>query len=229
MSTVALDVAKARFNMIEQQIRPWDVLDGRILDLLGHVRREDFVPPAHQSLAFADLEIPLSQPLHAGQCMLAPKVEARMVQDLELKPTDKVLEIGTGSGYVAALLGRLAREVLSLEIDAALATSARANLERAGAANVQVRHADATADQFAACRSDGPFDAIILSGSVAEVPDALTQLLAPGGRLIAIVGDEPMMRATLITHVGTGLQTRQPWDTVAPRLLNFPAPSRFHF
>ncbi len=230
MSTVALDVAQARFNMIEQQIRPWEVLDGQILELLGEVHREDFVPAAHRALAFADLEIPLSQPLRDGQCMLAPRVEARMVQDLALQPTDKVLEIGTGSGYVAALLGRLAREVLSLEISPALASTARTHLQRAGITNVNVRQADAAADGFAACRAGGPFDAIVLSGSVAEVPDALLQLLAPGGRLIAIVGDEPMMRATLITRTGSAsLQTQQPWDTVAPRLLNFPAPSRFHF
>lgn len=230
MSTVALDVAQARFNMIEQQIRPWEVLDTQILELLGEVRREDFVPAAHRALAFADLELPLSQPLRDGRCMLAPRVEARMVQDLALQPTDKVLEIGTGSGYVAALLGRLAAEVLSLEIDATLADTARANLQRAGATNVQVRQADAAADNFAACRSGGPYNAIVLSGSVAEVPDALLQLLAPGGRLIAIVGDEPMMRATLVTRTGpASLQTQQPWDTVAPRLLNFPAPSRFHF
>lgn len=162
--------------------------------------------------------------------MLAPKVEARMLQDLNLQPTDKVLEVGTGSGYMAALLGRLAREVVSIEIDPALAETARGNLQRAGAANVRVLQADAAAQDFAACRADAPFDAIVLSGSVAEVPTALLSLLAPGGRLIAVVGNDPIMRATLITRTGeAAFQTSQPWDTVAPRLLNFPQPSRFSF
>ena len=226
----AMSLEQARFNMIEQQIRPWEVLDARVLDLLARVRREDFVPAAHQALAFADLELPLTHPAQDGRCMLAPKVQARLVQDLALKPTDKVLEIGTGSGYTAALLGSLARSVLSLEIDAAQAQNARQNLQRAGIGNVDVRVADATADDFSACRADAPFDAILLGGSVAEVPPTLLALLAPGGRLAAIVGDEPVMRATLVTCVGAGqYATAQPWDTVAARLQHFPEPSRFRF
>ena len=226
----ALSLSQARFNMIEQQIRPWEVLDARVLDLLGRVHREQFVPAAHQSLAFADMELPLSQPAVEGQVMLSPKVEARLLQDLELKPTDKVLEVGAGSGHMAALLASLAQRVVSIEIDEALARLARANLQKAGIGNAEVRCADAAANGFAACSDGAPFDAIVLSGSVAEIPPALLALLAPGGRLAAIVGFEPMMRATIVTRTGdAAFQTAQPWDTVAPRLRHFPEPSRFRF
>lgn len=229
-TTTPMSLDQARFNMIEQQIRPWEVLDANVLELLSHVHREAFVPVAHQALAFADMELPLTHPAVEGQCLLAPKVEARMLQDLQLKPTDKVLEVGTGSGYMAALLASLAQRVVSIEIDPHLARRARDNLQQAGISNADVRTADASANQFAACTAEGPFDAIVLSGSVAEIPPALLALLAPGGRLVAIVGHDPMMRATVVTRVGdASFQTAQPWDTVAPRLLNFPEPSRFQF
>ncbi len=219
-----MDLNQARFNMIEQQIRPWEVLDPQVLELLAVVRREDVVPLAHQALAFVDMEIPTGpQP---GQVMLAPRVQARLVQDLAVKKTDKVLEIGTGTGYTAALLAHQAAQVLSLEIDAELARQASANLHKAGVGNVQVRHADGS--QGAA--SEGPFDVILLSGSVAEVPQALLEQLAIGGRLAAIVGEEPMMRATLVTRTGPGsFVSTQPWDANAPRLLGFAEPSAFHF
>ena len=229
-TTTPMSLDQARFNMIEQQIRPWEVLDANVLNRLSRVHREAFVPVAHQALAFADMELPLTHPAVEGQCLLAPKVEARMLQDLQLNPTDKVLEVGTGSGYMAALLASLAQRVVSIEIDPHLASRARDNLQQAGISNVDVRTADATANQFAVCATEGPFDAIVLSGSVAEVPAALLNLLAPGGRLVAIVGQEPMMRATVVTRVGdASFQTAQPWDTLAPRLLNFPEPSRFQF
>ncbi len=221
-----MDFERARFNMVEQQIRPWEVLDQGVLDLLFKVKREDYVPAAYRNLALADLEIPLGH----GEKMLTPKIEARLLQELHVRPTDKVLEIGTGSGFSAALMARLAQQVLSLEIDPALASQARGRLIQAGVTNVDVRQADAAANGFAACQTGAPYDAILLSGSVAEVPDALLQLLAVGGRLIAITGEEPMMRATLITRTSdTAFHTTQPWDTVAPRLLNFPQPSRFNF
>lgn len=229
-STPVLNHAQARFNMIEQQIRPWEVLDADVLELLGRMNRHDFVPQGLQSLAFADLELPLGQPAVEGECMLAPKVEARLLQDLQLKPSDKVLEVGTGSGHMAALLASLAQRVVSIEVKPTLAQQARENLKKAGISNADVRTADATANDFAACKADGPFDAILLSGSVAEVPSALLSLLAPGGRLVAIVGHEPMMRATVITRMGDAtFQTTQPWDTVAPRLHHFPEASRFRF
>jgi protein-L-isoaspartate(D-aspartate) O-methyltransferase len=218
----------ARFNMIEQQIRPWNVLDAAVLELLSVVKREDFVPASHKSLAFADLEIPLlgssDEALAQGQCMLEPRLEARILQDLALKPHESVLEIGAGSGFMAALLGKQAQRVVSLEINPALVALARENLRNAGIQNVEVRHADGAA----ITPTDGSFDAIVLSGSVSEVPARLLQLLKPGGRLVAIVGDEPVMRCTVVTKTGDAeYRTVQSWDTVAPRLQNFPEPSCF--
>ena len=227
-----MNYEQARFNMIEQQIRPWEVLDSQVLSLLALVKREDFVPPALKSLAFVDTEIALS-PV-PGQCMLSPKVEARILQDLAVQKHEKVLEIGAGSGYMAALLAHRAQQVLTLEIDPDLAQLARDNLKKAGVYNAEVRTGDGAAklDQ-AVSTSDplrGPFDVIVLSGSVAEVPASLLAMLKIGGRLSAIVGTEPMMRATLVTRVGDAAwRTTQGWDTVAPRLLNFPEPSRFNF
>jgi protein-L-isoaspartate(D-aspartate) O-methyltransferase len=216
----------ARFNMIEQQIRPWDVLDGQVLSLLSVVKREDFVPLAHKALAFADMEIPLQSSRYAGQVMLAPKVEARLLQNAAIQATDKVLEIGTGSGYMAALLAHQAASVLSLEIDPALAQQARINLQTAGITHVEVRQADGS--QGAA--ADGPFDVILLSGSVPDVPQNLLNQLKLGGRLIAIVGEEPVMRASVITRQAEQQwQTSEPWDTMAPRLQGFPEHNRFSF
>ena len=225
-----LDLARARFNMIEQQIRPWEVLDPVVLDLLDRLPREQFVPAGQQALAYVDMELSLASPAVEGECMLAPRVEARLLQDLAIRPDDKVLEIGAGSGYMAALLASLASRVVSLEINESLARMARENLQQAGITNADVRVADACANAFTACAAEGPWNVILLSGSVAEVPPALLSLLAPGGRLGAIVGEEPVMRATIITRVGdTSFQTAQPWDTVAPRLRNFPQASRFRF
>ena len=216
------NIAQARFNMIEQQIRPWDVLDGSVLELLSRIRREDFVPEAHRSLAFADLEIPLP----GGQCMLAPRVEARMLQDLALTGTEKVLEVGSGSGFMAALLANRAARVISLEINPELAALARDNLQIAGIHNAEVR----VADGAKGLPEEVPFNAIVLSGSVAEVPHALLSQLAVGGRLVAIVGDEPVMRATVITRTSpTNYKTTYPWDTMAPRLQNFAEHARFQF
>jgi protein-L-isoaspartate(D-aspartate) O-methyltransferase len=200
------------------------VLDPQVLELLSVVRREDFVPMAHKALAFVDMEIPLGAA--PNQVMLAPRVQARMLQDLAVKKTDKALDIGTGSGFMAALLAHQAASVLSLEIDAHLAAQAQANLQKAGVTNVVVR----TADGSQGAAADGPFDVIVLSGSVAEVPAALLQQLAVGGRLVAIVGDEPMMRATLITRTSeSSWTTTEPWDSNAPRLSGFPEHSRFQF
>ena len=218
------ELERLRFNMIEQQIRPWDELDFDILELLGNIRREDYVPDAHRTLSFFDMEIPLgSEP---GQVMLSPKVEARMLQDLKIQKHESVLEIGTGSGFMAALLAHRAAQVLTLEIDPRLAATAEQNLRTNGVHNVEVRVADG-----AKPLPSGPtFDVIVLSGSVARVPQNLLGSLNIGGRLAAIVGDEPVMRANFVTRVSEGQwDTVQPWDTVAPRLLNFPEPSRFNF
>jgi protein-L-isoaspartate(D-aspartate) O-methyltransferase len=225
-----IDFARARFNMIEQQIRPWDVLDLEILELLSQVPREDFVPMAHKALAFVDMQIPLvgatEHALQQGHCMLEPKVEARLLQDLKLRKHEKVLEVGAGSGHMAALLAHRAQRVISLELHPELVAMARANLQRAGIGNAEVREADGATGLPA----EGPFDAILLSGSVAEVPPALLSQLKVGGRLAAITGSEPVMRATFITRTAdTTYTTAQPWDTLAPRLRGFPEPSRFQF
>lgn len=221
-----MNFEQARFNMIEQQIRPWEVLDPQVLNLLSVVRREDFVPPAHRALAFVDMEIPLQGGAAPGAVMLAPRVEARMLQDLAVQPHEKVLEVGTGSGYMAALLAHRAQRVVSLEIDPDLARFARENLQRAGVHTVDVR----VGDGASGAQVDGPFDVIVLSGSVAEVPQSLLSQLKVGGRLGAIVGSEPMMRATVVTRVSeSAWRTEQPWDTIAPRLRNFGEPTRFQF
>jgi protein-L-isoaspartate(D-aspartate) O-methyltransferase len=217
---------QARFNMIEQQIRPWEVLDGQVLSLLSVVKRENFVPMAHKALAFVDMEVPLQANGSESQVMLAPRVEARFLQDAALQATDKVLEIGTGSGYMAALAAHQAASVLSFEIDSALAQQARANLQASGVSNVEIRNADGSQGAVA----DGPFNVIFLSGSVPEVPQTLLNQLAIGGRLLAVVGEDPVMRASVITRTGEQQwQTSEPWDTLAPRLQGFPEHNRFSF
>lgn len=217
-----MNIEQARFNMIEQQIRPWDVLDQDVLTLLTQVKREAFVPEAHRALAFVDTQVPLP----AGQSMLEPKIEARLLQELEITRDDRVLEVGAGSGYMAALLASRAQRVTTLEIEPTLAALARENLRRAGVVNAKVVEADG-AKGFAA---EAPFDAIVLSGSVAEVPQALLDQLKEGGRLVAIVGQQPVMRAVLVTRTGpTAFQREELFDTVAPRLNGFGEPTRFHF
>ena len=216
----------ARFNMIEQQIRPWEVLDGAVLSLLSVVKRENFAPIAHKALAFVDMEIPLKDGNQTGQVMLPPRVEARLLQDADVKRTDKVLEVGTGSGYMAALLAHQAASVLSFELDASLAQQARTNLQAAGIHNVEVRQADGSQG----APSDGPFDVIMLSGSVPNVPQVLLNQLSIGGRLLAVVGEDPVMRASVITRTADQQwQTSEPWDTMAPRLQGFPEHNRFSF
>lgn len=217
-----MNTEQARFNMIEQQIRPWDVLDPSVLSLLAVVKREDFVPPAYRSMAFFDTEVPLPN----GQCMLAPKVEARLLQALEVRKHERVLEIGAGSGHMAALLAHKARQVVTLEIDPVLAKLASENLKRAAVTNVSVVEGDGSKRLPTA----GPFDVILLSGSVASVPQRLLNELAAGGRLAAIVGQEPVMNAVLVTRVGDNeFRSVNLFDTVAQRLSGFDEPSRFHF
>ncbi len=219
----------ARFNMIEQQIRPWEVLDQAVLSLLGSVRREDFVPPSRRALAFVDTQVTLLEGDALGPCMLEPKVEARLLQELQLQRHERVLEIGTGSGFMAALLAHRAMQVFTLECHPALVEMARDNLLRNGVMGAQVLQV--SVDEGArGLPAEAPFDAIVLSGSVAEVPRALLEQLKVGGRLVAIVGELPIMRARLFTRAGP-----QAWsdvdlfDTVAPRLQGFGEPSRFRF
>ena len=217
-----MNTQQARFNMVEQQIRPWQVLDPQVLTVLSNVPRELFVPQAYQALAYADTDIPLGH----GETMVPPRVDARLMHDLQLKGTEKVLEIGTGSGYLAALLAGRAQRVVSLEINPELASNARNNLQRAGITNVDVRVADGSTG----ASGDAPFDTIVLGGSVAEVPQALLQQLKVGGHLLAIVGQEPMMVATLYTRTADAAwSSKALWDHTAPRLQGFTEPTRFKF
>ncbi len=217
-----MNVELARFNMIEQQIRTWEVLDQNVLTLLAVVKREDFVPEAYRAMAFVDTEVPLP----AGQSMLAPKVEARLLQELAVQRHEHVLEIGAGSGYMAALLGHRGQRVTSVEINAELAAMATDNLKRAWIMNVTVVHADAAT----ALPEGAPYDVIVMSGSVAEVPKSLLAQLKVGGRLVAVVGQQPIMRATLVGRDGEhGFSHTELFDTVAPRLMGFGEPSRFTF
>ena len=219
----------ARFNMIEQQIRPWDVLDPAVLSLLGSLRREDFVPPALRALAFVDTQVPLVKGEPAGPAMLEPKVEARLLQELQVQRHETVLEVGTGSGFMAALLAHRAQHVHTLECRPALVQMARDSLQRNGVANATVLQVTA-AQGAAGLPSEAPFDVILLSGSVPEVPRALLQQLKVGGRLAAVVGHEPVMRARLYTRAGEAAWSeRDLFDTVAPRLDGFTEPTRFHF
>jgi protein-L-isoaspartate(D-aspartate) O-methyltransferase len=206
----------ARHHMIEQQLRPSEVLDTGTVDLLYADRREDFVPAAYRALAFADVRIPLG----AGAEMFSPKLEARVMQTLAVQPHERVLEIGTGFGHMAALLAARAQEVWSVEIDPTLAVQARANLARRGLDNVTVE----VGDGLAGLAKQAPFDVIVLSGGVAAIPDILLDQLKVGGRLLGFVGAEPVMTMRLITRTGTDLLTTQDlMETVVPFLQQTPA------
>jgi len=216
-----MNIEQARFNMIEQQIRPWDVLDPQVLDLLFVVKREGFAPPAYRSLAFADMEIPLGH----GQVMLAPRIEARLLQELGVKKTDKVLEVGTGSGYMAALLAARAEYVTTVDLVPELAETARQNLERAGVANVTVE----TGNGLDGWPKRGPYDVIVLSGSVPVLPSEVLKQLRVGGRLVAVVGEAPVMEAQMVTCTADGVfNTVNLFETVAPALTGVTR-NRFEF
>jgi protein-L-isoaspartate(D-aspartate) O-methyltransferase len=213
---------QARFNMVEQQIRTWEVLDQKVLDLLMSLKREEFVPRALRGLAFADLEIPLG----FGEVMLSPKVEARILQEVAPRPADNVLEVGTGSGYMAALLGSLAKHVISVEIRPELKQMGEANLRAQGLRNVGVELGDAARGWAA----HAPYDVIVLSGSTPLLPDTLLAQLKPGGRLFAIVGDAPVMEGQLVTCAAAGsYRVANLFETCAPLLTNAAQPERFTF
>lgn len=217
-----MNIEHARYNMVEQQIRPWDVLDQDVLDLLMTVKREQFVPAAHRALAFADAEIPLGH----GAAMLLPSLEAKILQALHPRKSDKVLEIGAGSGYMAALLAARTDHVCTVEIVPELAALARANLARQGVDNVTVEEGDGARGWSA----QAPYDVIVLSGSVPVLPEALLQQLKVGGRLFAVVGEAPVMEAQLITCVAEGrYQTVNLFETRIPPLRNAPQRERFVF
>ena len=221
-----MNLDQARTNMVEQQIRTWEVLDQDVLDLLYTVPREDFVLPACRNLAFTDMEIPVG----AGQKMWSPKMEARVLQEMAPRRSDRVLEIGTGSGYLTALLAHRAAEVVSLEINPALAAFGRENLARHGCDNVKVLVEDGAQGQAPGFRSGAPWDVIVLTGSVPVLPKSILESLAPGGRLFAAVGEAPAMSAQLVTCVAPGAQRSVTlFETVLAPLANCERPSRFAF
>ena len=217
-----MNLEQARTNMVEQQIRTWEVLDQEVLDLLYVIPREEFVPPQHRALAFSDLELPLGE----GERMWQPKLEARVLQELALKRTDRVLEVGTGSGYLTALMAYRAAEVCSVEIRAALADFGRRNLERHGADNVVLE----TGDAARGWARHAPYDAIVLTGSTPILPQGFLDQLAPGGRLFAVVGEAPAMQARLVTCAAPGASSSVDlFETVLRPLANAEQPRRFRF
>jgi protein-L-isoaspartate(D-aspartate) O-methyltransferase len=214
------NMEQARYNMVEQQIRPWNVLDLQVLDLLSKVKREQFVPPASRELTFMDIEIPLGH----GVSMWQPKLEARVLQALKLKPRDRVLEVGSGSGYLTALISHLAEHVTSVEIVPELHAFAEKNLAAHHINNVTLAQGDAAQGW------PGEYDVIVLTGSVPVLPEAFQNSLKPGGRLFAIVGDAPAMHARYVTCVAPGVfESVTLFETVAAPLQNVLQPERFVF
>jgi protein-L-isoaspartate(D-aspartate) O-methyltransferase len=217
-----MDLDQARFNMVEQQIRPWDVLDQGVLDLLFKVRREEFVPDAYRNMAFVDMEIPIGH----GQVMLSPKMEARILQELKVKPADKVLEVGTGTGYMTALLAHEAKHVYSVEIVPELKTEAEARLGAHGIQNVTIEQGDGARGW----ERYGPYDVIVLTGSTPVLPEAFQKSLATGGRLFAVTGEAPVMEAKLVTCIAEGIyHSVNLFETCIPTLANAQQPERFTF
>jgi protein-L-isoaspartate(D-aspartate) O-methyltransferase len=217
----AMDIERARFNMVEQQIRTWDVLDQDILDLLFTIKREEFVPAAYRMLAFADLEIPLG----GGEKMWTPKMEARVLQELALEAGEAVLEIGAGSGYFTALLASRGADVTSVEINPRLAADARTRLGRSGIGGIELEEGDG-AQGFGSAL----YDAIVLTGSTPILPQGLLAQLNDGGRMFAVVGDAPVMTARLVRWVGPqSVTTTGLFETVIDPLKNAAQPARFRF
>jgi len=211
----------ARFNMVEQQIRTWDVLDPRILELVAHAPREEYVPLALRKLAFADMSLPLAH----GQVMMQPKFEARLLQELGIKPSDKILEIGTGSGFLTSLLASLGRHVHSVDIFPDFSREALEKLARFGHKNVTLEVGDAAAGWD----KHGPYDVIALTGSVPVLPASFKASLTPGGRLFAIVGNAPVMEAMLMHKIDNGFSEKVLFETDLPALVNANAPAKFVF
>ena len=217
-----MNLEQARTNMVEQQIRTWEVLDQDVLDLLYTVPREEFVPVSCRNLAFSDMEIPIGE----GERMWAPKVEARVLQELAPRRSDRVLEVGTGSGYLTALLAHRSAHVHSVEISPVLAAFGKANIARHGVDNVSLTVGDGSNG----LSQGGPFDIIVVTGSVPRPPKALLDLLAPGGRAFAVIGEPPIMTATVIAASAAGaLHSVELFETLLAPLANLKQPSRFTF
>lgn len=216
---------RARFNMVQQQVRPWDVSDDRVLEVLGSVPREVFVPDAYRGLAYADIQIPLD----FGERMMEPRLVGRMLQALRIQPNEAVLEIGTGSGYVTALLAAATHHVYSVEIHPSLQSQATARLAARGVENVTLEVGDAARGWDL---HDLRYDVIVLTGSTPVLPDAFPAMLNRGGRLFAVVGESPVMEAVLIRREGEHGHdlSREPlFETELPPLRNAPRPRRFVF
>jgi protein-L-isoaspartate(D-aspartate) O-methyltransferase len=217
-----MNIEQARFNMIEQQIRTWEVLDPGVLELLTQVKRENFVPPEYRDLAFADLEVPLGH----GESMMQPKVEARILQELAVQPHEDVYEVGTGSGYLTALLARSSRHVTSAEIHADFKARAERNLRAAGISNVTLLNGDSARAPL----GESAYDVIVLTGSTPMLPQAFVDRLKIGGRLFAVVGDAPAMKAVIVRHPAAGsLQRVEIFETLLKPLVDAEQPSRFRF
>ena len=217
-----MNLEQARSNMVEQQIRPWEVLDQDVLDLLYAVPREEFVTPEYRNLAFIDMEIPVGE----GERMWPPKMEARVLQELAVKRTDRVLEVGTGSGYLTALLAHRAAQVYSVEIRPALAAFGKTNIARHGVDNVTLEIGDGARGYG----KWGAYDIVVLTGSVPILPRTLLESLAPGGRVFAVVGDAPVMTAKLVSCTAPGaFRTIELFETLLAPLVNCEQPSRFRF
>ncbi len=217
-----MDIEQVRYKMVEQQIRPWEVLDPDVLELLIKIKREEFVPGPYRSLAFVDMEIPLGH----GEQMWSPKLEARALQELQLKKPDKVLEVGTGSGYLTALLASLAAHVRSVDCIGEFVADASKKLAAHGFGNVTLE----TGDGASGWPAHGPYDAIVMTGSLPLLPDALPKQLAPGGRLFVILGEGPIMQATLFTCVAPGSYRRTVlFETLVKSLAHAAQPERFVF
>ena len=219
---VSPQLEQSRFNMIEQQIRPWDVLDGAVLDLLSQLPREAFVSKQYVGLAFADLEIPLSD----DQVMLSPKMEGRILQSLEIKKTDKVLEIGTGSGYLTALIALQAKQVDTVELNAKISKQAAKNIAAHGIENVSFFVADGV-QGFA---SKAPYDVIVFTGSIPLLNTQIERQLTIGGRMFVVEGDSPAMEAKLVTRVSADhFKVDVLFETCLPALINAPQTEKFEF
>jgi protein-L-isoaspartate(D-aspartate) O-methyltransferase len=217
-----MNFEQARFNMVEQQIRPWEVLDSRVLDLLETIHREDFVPVRYRKLAFADIAVPLA----CGQFMMRPKIEGRMLQALALGEDESVLEIGTGSGFITACLASLARQVVSVELHDELHETARAKLRDKGVANIELH----VGDVMNGWQPEQAHDVVVVTGSVAEVPEDFLGWVNPGGRMFVVTGESPAMEARLLRRVGVTDWTGESlFETDLPRLENAEPPEEFRF
>ena len=219
---MAMNFDQARLNMVENQVRPWEVLDGRVLDVISKVRREDFVAAAHRQLAFADLCLPLGH----GEVMMKPVVEGRVLQALELQPTDRVLEIGTGSGFLTACLASLSARVTSVDIHADFTMAATGRLQNAGIGNVNL----VTGEAVEGWQPDELFDALVVTGAVSSIPARWLQWLKTDARALVVRGQSPVQHATLITHEGAGRYREETlFETDLPYLTHAEPLKRFVF